>query len=221
MGPHSRPPPGIAASLARKGADHARIARRVIRDPELVAEVFEGLGAREPRIKYGSSKVLRLVSERAPALLLPRFDLLAGFLASENTLMKWNAILMIGNLAPVDKDGRIEGILDAFFAPIPGPVMITAANTIVAAARIAAARPDLADRIAGEILKVETATYKTAECREVAAGHALQALDRFFPGLKVKGRVLRFAGRQLASPRAATRKKAERFLRRHGNRATA
>jgi hypothetical protein len=67
---------------------------------------------------------------------------------------------------------------------------------------IALAKPDLADRIVDETMKVEKGRYKTAECRNVALGHALDALGRLF----VK--------RQLRNPRNATRKRAERLVKR-------
>jgi hypothetical protein len=50
--------------------------------------------------------------------------------------------------------GRFERSFDRFFAPIPGPALIPAATVIGAGADIARARPELAGRIAAEILKV-------------------------------------------------------------------
>jgi hypothetical protein len=46
-------------------------------------------------------------------------------------------------------------ILDRYFAPISGPVMVTAANIIGGAVKIARAKPALTERIVSEILKVE------------------------------------------------------------------
>jgi hypothetical protein len=91
-------------------------------------------------------------------------------------------------------------------------VLTTAANVIRGAGNIAAAKPQLADAIAREILKVEQAEYGTAECRNIAIGHAIQALDRCFDGIKRKEPVIRFVERQAGNPRNATRKKAEKFL---------
>ena len=92
--------------------------------------------------------------------------------------------------------------------------MIGAANAIVAAANIALAKPHLADRIVKEILKVERASYRTPECHNVALGHAIKSFDRLFHHVKNRRPVLAFVTRQLDNPRPATRKKAERFLKR-------
>jgi len=95
--------------------------------------------------------------------------------------------------------------------------MISAANVIGGAARIALARPGLADRVAAEVLKVERASYATAECRNVAIGHAVSAFGEFFHVLRrQRAPVLEFVRRQLTNSRPATRKKAERFLRKIG-----
>ncbi len=82
---------------------------------------------------------------------------------------------------------------------------------IAGAAAIAQAKPHLADLIAREILKVKRAHYATPECRHVAAGHAIHALDRFFESIRDKEPVLAFVETQLRNPRPATRKKAQQF----------
>jgi hypothetical protein len=73
--------------------------------------------------------------------------------------------------------------------------------------------PYLVDTIARHILEVERATYATPECRNVALGHAINSLDRLFPIIAGKRAIQLFVSRQMGNTRAATRKKAERFLR--------
>jgi len=134
----------------------------------------------------------------------------------ENGIMQWKAIYVIANLASVDNKKQIEKVFDRYFAPISGPALITAANVVRGGAKIAAAKPQLADRVAKEILKVENARYKTPECRRIALGHAIEAFDHFYAGIKNKKPVIGPVRRQLESPRNATRKKAQRFMKRHG-----
>jgi len=179
-----------------------------------IGEWIRGLDATEARVKYGSSKALRNASQEAPELLYPHFDRFARLLRGENTILRWNAMRTLGYLAAADREGHLEKIFARFFKPIAGHEMIGAANTLAAAAHIALAKPHLADRIAREILKVERATYATPECRNVAIGHAIRSLDRFFDAVKKRRPVLEFVRRQLENPRQATRRKAERFLRR-------
>jgi hypothetical protein len=202
----------LLLQIGQPGSDPERIARKVLAKPALVAEIIQGLQADAARVKYGCAKVLRLVSERAPELVYPRFDVFVRMLDHENRILQWEAVFVLSHLARVDAEDQFDGIFGQYFAPIPGPVMITAANIIGGAARIALARPRWADRIAREVLKVARARYQTAECRNVALGHAIEAFDQFFDLLRDRAPVVRFVKGQLKNGRNATRKKAERFL---------
>jgi hypothetical protein len=199
--------------LARKDSDTGKIADAVIRAPQWIPALIEGLAADKPALKYGSGKVLRIISEKRPDLVYPYFDDLAAMLESENSILKWGAILCLGNLACVDAAGKFELIFHQYFRPISGPVMITAANIMRGSARIALAKPQLADRIAAEILKVKRARYKTAECRNVAIGHAIDAFNLFFDHIRDNRRVIRFIKAQVGNSRVPVRKRAAKFLR--------
>ena len=178
---------------------------------EQVNTLCDGLASPEARTKYGSAKQLCRLSEQDPDLLYPRFDFFVHLLDGEIRILRWNSSRILGHLARVDSEGRIDKLLDRYLAPITGHELIAAANTIQGAADIALAKPYLADRIAREIVKVGRANYATPECRNVAAGHAIQALDRFFEHIQNKKAVLAFVESQLKNSRPATRKKAERF----------
>jgi O-6-methylguanine DNA methyltransferase len=207
----------LLTQIARKTSSGEAMADRVSQQPELLPEILKGLDSAEPAVKYGCSKVVRLVSERNPEVVYPMLDLFVGLLDCDNNFLKWGAILVIGNLAAVDSGKRIDRILDRYLQPIRGDVMITAANVIGSAAKIALARPELADKIARQILKVEKAEYQTAECRNVAMGHAIKSLDQFFDDVRRQQPVLKFVRRQLRNRRPAVRKKAADFLKRHAD----
>jgi hypothetical protein len=106
-----------------------------------VETAVAGIGARNARVRLGAAKALRVLSERAPEEVYPHFDFLVGLLEHDNSILRWNAMLALGNLAAVDGEGRLERMLDAYLAPIAGPRMIDAASTIRGAASIAAAQP--------------------------------------------------------------------------------
>jgi hypothetical protein len=181
--------------------------------PELLDALLAAMSSDVARLKFPAAKALRNLSQHAPELIYPHFDFFASFLRHENTILRWNAILILGNLATVDGESRVDEIIDAYLSPISGPHLIDAGNTMRGAAAIGAAKPYLADGIARHILQVERATYATPECRNVAIGHAIDALSRLFPMIAGKHAVQRFVTRQTDNTRAATRKRAERFLR--------
>jgi hypothetical protein len=209
-------PSDLMHEISRKETDKNDIVDRVIRNPALIPEIIEGLSTDKAWTKYGCAKILRLLSEKKPEILYPWFDLFTDMLESDNSFLKWDAIHILGNLAAVDSENRLERIFDRYFAPIPGPVLITAANVIGGAAKIALAKPALTERVTDEILKVEKARYQTDECRNVALGQAIDSFDRFFDQIEDKELVVALVTRQLNNTRNSTRKKAEKFLKKWG-----
>ena len=202
----------VPRKLSKTISARIPLADAVERNHELLSDVMAGVGSARGALKLGSSKALRVLSERTPELLYPHFDFFTALLEQDNLILKWNAILTLANLARVDKKARIEGILDRYLAAIEGPHLITAANTIRGAAVIGSAIPALIPRIIPAIMKVENAVYSTPECRNVAVGHALQALALLAPKTIDVRAIRLFAARQLGNPRPATSAKARRFL---------
>ncbi len=195
-----------------------QVAEQVIHHPAYVAEIVSGLAADTARIKFGCAKVLRLLAEQRPALLYPHFNFFVSMLDHPNKILQWEAIIVLSHLVRVDSGRKFERHLDKYFAPVSGPVMITAANVIAGGARIARTHPAWADRIARELLKVSRARYQTVECRRIAIGHAITAFEEFVDLLADPAAVIRFVKRQLKNARPATRKKAERFLKQQNKR---
>ncbi len=198
--------------IYRAALNPPQLARQAIKNPLLVPGILQGLSAEKPRIKYGCAKALRLISEQRPDRLYRHWDFFVRLLDHENRILQWDASFVLSQLARVDARNKVAAIFRHYFSPIAGPVMITAANVIQGGARIAQAKPRLADRIAAEVLKVARARYQTAECRNVAIGHAIVALGDILPLLRRPAPAVQFVRRQTRNPRPATRKKAGQFL---------
>ena len=202
----------MAKALSERCPDLIDLAKKAEGDPELLLGAVDALGSVNPCTRFAAAKLLRILSERSPEALYPHFDALVRTLRDDNSILRWNAMVAIGNLASADRENKIDGILDDYLAPIPGPNLIDAANTMQGAAAIARAKPYLADRIAKSILGVERARYAKAECRNVVIGHAILALGEFFPAIQEQRDVQLFVRRQLKNSRYATANKARRFL---------
>lgn len=207
----------LLQQIGQKEIDKGQIAEGIIGEPGLLADVLEGMSARQASVKFGCSKVLRIISQKKPEVLYPSFDFFVNLLNSDNTFLKCDAILILANLAAVDSANKFEAIFDRYFAPVSGPVLITAANVIGGAARIALAKPALTDRIVHELLKVEDAEYQTAECRNIALGQAIISFEQFFEQIGDKEGVIQLVKKQLANTRKSTAQKAAQFLKRHGS----
>jgi hypothetical protein len=206
----------LQAEIGGQSVNLGVIADRVARQTDSLPDVFAGLRADKPKVKYGCLKVLRTISEKKPAVLYPAFDQFVDLLDSENNILKWGALIILGNLAAVDSNNKIDGILDRYLQSISGPIMITAANSIRGAGKIALAKPRLADKIASALRQVEAANYQTPECRNVALGHAVESLDLIFEHIRDPQPVVAFVERQLRNRRNAVKRKAAAFLKKHG-----
>ncbi len=187
------------------------------------ADLIEGIGSNKAAVRFGSAKALVQMSETAPELLYPHFDFFLAMLDHKNSILRWNAAQILAGLAAVDTEEKLEAAMDKYLSPIGGPEMIAAGTAMKGAARIALAKPRLADNLATAILWVRKAKYKTPECRNIAIGHAITSLGQFFHLLTAPDTVVAFVSSQVKNPRPATRKKAEDFLKKHavpGNRLT-
>jgi hypothetical protein len=172
-------------------------------------------------VKYGCEKVLRFLSGTDPKLVYPFFDAFVGLLDCDNNFLRWGGIITVSHLAAADSKGKFEKIFPKYYSFIKGPVMVSAANVIAGSPRIAAAKPDLTERIVKEILKVERAEYQmhgkpSTECGNIARGHAAVALGAMYPRVENKGPVMAFIKRQRENPRANVRKDVEKLLKELG-----
>jgi hypothetical protein len=65
---------------------------------------LERLNSKDPRIKYGFAKELLEIGANNPELLYDHMDYWTKMLASENKILKWTAIDIIGYLSAADKE---------------------------------------------------------------------------------------------------------------------
>jgi hypothetical protein len=170
------------------------------------------LSARDPGIRYSTGKHLIAEAKENPAAVYPYLDSLIPFLTGDNNILKWTATLIVGSLAGVDGEKKIDPLLPGLISFLDTGKLITANNAILALANIAVAKPEYRERISGELLKVENYSYDTLECRNIAMGKVMEELTRLVQELKDSTAVKEFARRQTLNTRPATRKKAEKLL---------
>ncbi|MBN1975440.1 MAG: hypothetical protein JW787_17520 [Sedimentisphaerales bacterium] len=210
----------IVKEMGKKGCEAEKIANYAIENPQFIKQLIEGVSVPKGSIRFGYEKVLRLISERRPDLIYPYFDVFKKLSVCDNSFLKWGAILTIANLAVADSDKKFDAMFEEFYAPVTGPVMVTAANIIGGSAKIVSAKPYMMGRIIKEILKVEKANFElhgepSPECRNVAIGHAIETFDQFFDKIEDKEVIIKFVKRQLNNTRKQVVKKAEKFLKKH------
>jgi len=178
---------------------------------DLLSEVFKGLDSTKPEIKYSCAKVLRSISEENPEKLYAEFDFFVNLLGSNNKILNWIAIDVLGNLTKVDTENKFDTISEKFFHLLTDQSMITAVHTIENLGKIAKAKPHLTKQITDNLLKIES-TPRTQECKNILFGKAIVAFSGFFDQIANKDDVISFARKQLNNPRKKKKKIAEKFL---------
>ena len=122
---------------------------------------------------------------------------------------------MLSNLTEVDTNSKFNGkILNKYISFLSDKSMVTAANTVTALGKVALNKPRLRNKITDELVKVDTLPH-SAECRNILAGHALLAFEKYIDEVRDKKEIMRFAHKQLKNNRNATRKKAEKIYSSH------
>lgn len=202
----------ILDALGKKGIEAEDLADKVSRNPDLLPEILDGVSSAEARVRFNSAKILRIISEKQPKILYSKIEFFVDLLDSENNILKWIAIDIIGNLASVDSENKFDRIFRRFYDLLSDESMITAGHVIDNSGKIAVAKPYLQDRITEKLLKVEKIEYKTSECRNILLGKVISSFDKYIDQFDNKKKMISLVRRQLKNSRKATRAKAEKFL---------
>lgn len=179
---------------------------------------LKNLRSEKPEIKYCCAKRAIALSQKEPSALYPQMDVFVKLLDSENHILKWTAIIIIGNLSAADKQNKINKLVPRLVKFLHEKEMITAANSIKALGQIAKNKPSFKEKIFREFLKVEKAKYYnkgllSPECRNIAIGHVLNVLDSFRDDLPSRKDIISFIKRQTKNNRLAVKRRAVQLLR--------
>jgi hypothetical protein len=186
----------------------------IMKNPQALQELLAGVRSKNPKIKFGSAKTLRTISERKPEMLYSEWKFFANLLDSKNNILKWNAMDIIANLTKVDSRNEFDRLFKKFYGYLYEGSLITAGHVVDNSAKIALSKPDLQDEITKELLKVEKIPLPTEECRNILIGKTINAFQTYYDRItdKNKDEVVSFVKRHLHNSRNATKAKAEKFL---------
>jgi hypothetical protein len=172
------------------------------------------LSSDNPKVKYRRAKSLVAIGKKNPDELYPHYTFFVKLLTSENNILKWIAIDIIGYCSLVDKKNRVDKVLDTLVDFLQEGKLITASHAIGALSQVAIAKPKYQNRVTQELLGVANYNYETEECRNIALGKVIDALGAYLEFPIQKAEVVAFIKQQTMNTRPATRKRAEKFLKR-------
>jgi len=198
--------------IAKKETQAEELAKEVIKKPELVPFLLNGFMMKPAKYKFKSAKILALISKDKPEILYHHFGFFAEQLDNENTILKWNAIIIVANLTSVDSEKKFDGLFAQFYNFMKQGNLVTAANVVANSSVIAKSKPYFEDSITQKILQIDSLELPTPECYNVLKGHAITVFDQYFEQIINKSEVIAFVKKELENTRNAVKKKAEKFL---------
>jgi hypothetical protein len=209
----------LLLKVADKTLTKEDLHQKVKQNFDLLPVLLKGTCSSKAAVRYGCAKVLMDLSEEYPEKLYPYMDAFIDLLDSKYRILTWNAMVIIANLAKVDKEQKFNAIFDKYYSFLNNEYMVTVANVVGNSGKIALAKTHLIRRITAELLKVENISvtpHLTEECKRVIAENAIGTFDLFFDKIeeKEKKKVLAFVERQLDSSRRTLSTKAADFLKR-------
>jgi hypothetical protein len=190
------------------------ILEQIMEDSRFLDTVFNIIAKGQTSAKFRSSKALLLLSESNARLLDSRILEIVELLDSKNQILKWNAIAILGNIASEECRNVIEGLLGKMYKFLSCGELITANHAIAALAKIGQVFPEKKKKIIEQLLKVESYAFDTGECRSIAIGKVILAIEQLVDSSKATENTKEFARRQVDNTRPATAKKAREYLRR-------
>lgn len=201
-------------SWAEKKVSIASLAKKAKRDKKFLSELFNATESEVTQVKYKSAKVMRFISEWDPNILYPHWSRFERRLSNNNTFLRSDAMFVLANLTQVDKKNRFEKIFDKCYKQIDDPSMIPAANLVGISGKIALAKPNLQTKIVNKLIAIDK-TNHSPECKNIIKGKAIESFSEFFDKTSYANqkKIMEFVKSEIINSRNATKKKAEKFLR--------
>jgi hypothetical protein len=176
----------LLQKLSSKEITKAQFLKKVETDLGLVPALLEGTSSSKATVRYGCGSVLVDLSEKYPDSLYPYMDQFIELLDSNHRILTWNAMAAIANLTFVDINRKFDDIFEKYYGFLGSDYMVTVANVVANSAKIALAKPYLAQKITTKLLKVQdlkVTQHLTQECKLVIAEQAIKTFDRLFDSI--------------------------------------
>src|SRR3990172_5296880 len=90
------------------------------------------LSSEDPKVKYGGAKSILNTAKIDPSCLYPHIEFFEKLMVSENKILRWTGIDVIGRLAKVDCDKKVDRLLNKLFQLLNMANLITACHAVSA-----------------------------------------------------------------------------------------
>jgi hypothetical protein len=197
--------------LNDKNMNVETMAKEALKDGKILSELLDNLKTKNETVRYNSSKVLNLLSDKNPEVLYPQWDYFVELLSADHTYWKLSVIPLLANLTSVDTENKFDTIFEKFFELLNDRSIIPAVWVAANSGKIARAKPGLQTRITGELLNIDR-THHDPERRDLIKAGAIESFAEYYEEAADKKKILEFVRNQLECRSPKTRKMAKEFL---------
>jgi hypothetical protein len=187
------------------------LAKKAIKDKELLPELLQGILSKEDKTRYTSFRALMNICEEQPEFLYPHWDHFASLLDRENTHSKYIGCYLLASLAAFDRDNKFDGIFDKYYSLLDDKSIIPAAHVARNSGKIVIAKPELEPRITERLLSIDATRHEPGH-KELIKSEAVVAFSEYFEVAKDKEKIIEFVKQQAKSKSPKARNTAKKFL---------
>lgn len=187
--------------------------RPALQEAELRDFLVEHAFDKDETVRYNCVRVLSRAIDQQPALFYQYWDRFAPMVSSSNGFHRSFAAQCIAMLAPVDRDCKLDAILDAYLRLRDDPKVMVSHYFIETLDRICLARPELQQKVVTALLDINKGKH-TQQHKDLLGADVLATLDRLHDRLPadLRKKALLFAKAAAASSSPKTRKAAKTYL---------
>lgn len=160
-----------------------------------------------------SAQALAELAARRPDLVLPYWDILAGYLKSANSFSQFAAAGTLAELA-ASKQGAIpfQDVFEDFFGLLSSGKVMVAGRIAKLAGPLAVSHPDWESEITSRLLSIGRGKLDP-ERADLVKGYAIEAFSEYWERSSSKQAILTFVEDQRRHSKSpATKQRAEAFL---------
>src|SRR4030042_6827162 len=127
---------------------------------ELVEIVLNPQKKQPEKLRYEGFKKLLKVSEETPETLYPYWDAFAKELEDANSDHKYEGVLILANIAKVDREGRSKKIIDRYIELLADKSFVVALNAANNGGKFGKTHKELRERITQSLLDLKMTKHK-------------------------------------------------------------
>ena len=179
---------------------------------ELVETVLKPQKKLPERQRYECFKKLLKMSEEAPETLYPYWDSFANELEDANSDHKYEGVLILANLAKVDREGMSKKIISRYLELLADESFVVALNAANNVGKFAKVQRELQERITRALLDLTTTKHKH---KDLLMSGAVISFNEYFEDSQDKEKIIEFVKKLETGESPKARKLAKQFCRNH------